>query len=195
MGRSRFKDPADLPEPYRTQAMRQLGVPEKQIASARLAPKQYCHRTNEAVRREIQSRYVVSDLPARTDCLTLWFPNLRLPSENQVLGSGVKLEQSNAKRRVLDAVLRYDGPVWRFTIRVDVYFLQVFPKNAKLYDPDNLFTKPLLDALTESHRGLPILVDDNARCIRRVSREIEVETKGRTPGVEVRIVPVGTTID
>lgn len=132
------------------------------------------------------------DLESRREALTVEFPDLVLGSANAMLGSGKREGQTDARRAAQRAAgllaTRWQlGGVrlWRVPGRVDVEVVQYSPRPIARIDPDNIWCKYLLDLLTESHRGIPIIADDNARVVRSVK-------KGNAFGpcrVEVKIVP------
>lgn len=136
------------------------------------------------------ARARIGELPVGDAPLQLWLPEFVLPSLNAIIHGAMRKEnQAASKRAAQQAVWSYEGDLWRFERRVDVYFVQYLASAHQAADPDNLYTKYLLDAL----RDLGVIADDRLKFVRRVSRETEIRP-GLPVGVLILLVPVDAEV-
>lgn len=126
-----------------------------------------------------------NNLPVHNHSLKLWFPEMKLPSVNMMIGSNRRETQPEAKNQALEAFENYKGQLWQFTVRVDITVHQLYAPGVRSMDPDNLYSKHLIDMLTKSG----VIKDDSMRFVHSVKRVVDPSTM---TGVELIIEPYAT---
>jgi len=130
-------------------------------------------------------------LPISNEPLEIILPGMILKSCNEQLRSNMgndfrfRKTEKDAAQGALHAAISGGTKIWRFESRVDIWIEQRVANINKSIDPDNLWVKPLVDALTTRAGVIGIIEDDRAKFVRSISKAVE----NGDPSVIIKICP------